>query len=484
MKVLTDLIRELDKKELSQVDRRIASRPKRSRSQLNKLLEGCLSAEGLNGLANLPAYRLTRLKSELRNDVLCTMLSSEIGVNCDTDTDTVRVQLEKQLLIAKVLRNRGLRAASDEILRDIRNEVVKRELHFMLIEIDHLLGNHGINGPANPDEETLVDRVDVCRRTLYAEQCLSQMQRHYVNPIKYQKYTIDYSGVESLGLSAAATESERLALLYYLLAMNKCMHSQQKQEALDFARAIARLLQKNAASLTCEDKIIGFIESASAFTQYGKYTHAQACLKSALEYCKTDGKRELYALDRLFLTNLHYGSLGDARRVLTKAQKNKFLKRNKCLEAKWKFYEAVLLFRENEFKKATIVAREKISFSADYEEWLLGYHYLELLLFIEKDEIDLADSKQKALRLMLYRKRKRFDSPGFFRLSKILNILRDLIDSNFDYNKVYDKQLTQLMLLQEGKKMSRWEAYGYELVRFDQWFIEKVNLPPVKHIWH
>ena len=62
------------------------------------------------------------------------------------------------------------------------------------------------------------------------------------------------------------------------------------------------------------------------------------------------------------------------------------------------------------------------------------------------------------------------------RFKSIYKVVRFLAYNQFDFNLTYQKQKYHLDLLKEGDSNYIWNPLGYEMIRFDEWFMNQVDL--------
>lgn len=483
MKPLDELVSNLSISELRAVRRKLSAQSRSKKGHMESLLASISNGSVRNPIRSLPTYSQSRIRVQLFDEILDSLVGHSPELNPGDRTSMV-IHCDQTILKAKILVSKGLHGSAGKLLRNIRQRAGELELYPQCVIIDQMLGNHGLNGPGNPNEETLLDGIDMYRRMTYADQCFAQVQRHYADPVAYPKFTIDYSGVDALGRCAHATGSVKIAYQYYLLAMNKESHEGNALYAIEFADALRRLFNQKPASLRCLDVTTGLLEAATTYMKSGKVDEALECVEYSLDCCKEQSIEELRSLDKLFLTNLHWGSYQMAEDLITRAANHRHINFDGYQASKWKYYKAALAFKQEEFKLASQLLRECTGFTDDHAEWYLGCHFLELVIYISREDYDMTEIKFNALKQMVNRKKKTYRSPAFHRLDKSLKIIRGLITSNYDFNATYEKFQSQIMLLQESRKMNEWHPYGYEIIRFDTWFLGHVDRAPEKHIWH
>lgn len=139
---------------------------------------------------------------------------------------------------------------------------------------------------------------------------------------------------------------------------------------------------------------------------------------------------------------------------------------------KWKYWESVILFKQNFLKKALLLAHECQSDLKNSPNYYLGSKMLELMILFDQNDQDWLDYKMENLRKLVCRWRGKIS----VRIEASFSLFHDLQRHLPFESKVNLLQNSQFELLQSGKNDYAWNPSDYELVRYDQWFSEKINL--------
>lgn len=116
------------------------------------------------------------------------------------------------------------------------------------------------------------------------------------------------------------------------------------------------------------------------------------------------------------------------------------------------------------------------------KRWALAAYVMELILYVETNNIDLFMSRLEAFRGALKKAKPQRDDIGsmYYRAVAICSILHTLMRSDFDFKKVVDKSkyliptLENLNVSPEDNPVS-WDSEGYELINFGNWIYNKAN---------
>ena len=94
-----------------------------------------------------------------------------------------------------------------------------------------------------------------------------------------------------------------------------------------------------------------------------------------------------------------------------------------------------------------------------------------MLCIIELKNYDWLEYRTETFRKLLSTVR----TKNIARPKIILKLLKALIKENYDFKAVTNLQKENLNLLKKGESDYRWDPDGYEIIRFDTWWMEKLK---------
>ncbi|HET6989676.1 MAG TPA: hypothetical protein VFJ43_00055, partial [Bacteroidia bacterium] len=103
--------------------------------------------------------------------------------------------------------------------------------------------------------------------------------------------------------------------------------------------------------------------------------------------------------------------------------------------------------------------------------WMPGYFLLESLTLLEKKSVDLATYRIEAFRKMMGRNSFKDEQ----RIGAITRILKQLVRDEWNYKKLAPDKNKDIKMLAEAKEQFYWNPAGYEVIRFDEWLLQKVS---------
>jgi len=140
---------------------------------------------------------------------------------------------------------------------------------------------------------------------------------------------------------------------------------------------------------------------------------------------------------------------------------------------KWKYWESVILFRQNFLKRALLLAHECQSDLKNSPNFYLGSKMLELMILFDQNDQDWLEYKMENLRKLVCRWKGKIS----IRIESSFLLFQDL-QRHLPFESKADLiQSIHFRMLRTGGDAYAWNPNDYELVRYDKWFSDKINLP-------
>jgi hypothetical protein len=169
-----------------------------------------------------------------------------------------------------------------------------------------------------------------------------------------------------------------------------------------------------------------------------------------------------------WLALFHLNQFEEALKIL----KNRLSRLSPEQSGKWKYWESMILFKQKILKRALLLAHECQSDLKNSPNYYLGSKMLELMILFDQNDQDWLDYKMENLRKLVCRWRGKIS----VRIGASFSLFHDLQRHLPFESKVNLLHTNQLELLRRGKNDYAWNPSDFELVRYDQWFSEKINL--------
>jgi len=188
---------------------------------------------------------------------------------------------------------------------------------------------------------------------------------------------------------------------------------------------------------------------------------------------KTKHNFELSKLTEFF-ANFYKGAYYEARFIVNELSESSDNEDNNFTHSKYAYYTACCYFLKGKHSDVYKNLAETKEIEKDKEGWNIAVRILGIMNQIENEDFDLADSRIESMRKHIERTMKEKDIRPRFVI--ILRILRDLMNSAFDFKQIWETRQNYFSLLaDDANETHRWKILSPELVRFDVWFEAKAT---------
>jgi len=215
---------------------------------------------------------------------------------------------------------------------------------------------------------------------------------------------------------------------------------------------------------------------AEVYLNLKEYEQAAVYAERACGQLRKHMTNRLWALEKLFNAHFRQKDYEKALIVIEEANENKVTQKNVLIKARWDFFSAAIAFAKEDWQQASekLHLTQKLA-GSDSSGWQIGYKLLEIMLAIKEKEYYTLVYLLDNLKLLLHRQGQK--NASIERTKTILKILRTYQSQNFKYAPTLQKIEKQLLILKEGQDQFYWNPLGYEVIRFDEWFMDLQLLP-------
>lgn len=210
-----------------------------------------------------------------------------------------------------------------------------------------------------------------------------------------------------------------------------------------------------------------YIAKLQVLLQTGNYREViQNCKKLQSKFSLSP-ENQLELAQREWIALFHLNRYEEALNLLKKS----LLKLCPEKTGKWKYWESIILFRQNLLKKALLLAHDCQSELKNSPNYYLGSKMLELMILFDQNDQDWLDYKIENFRKLVCRWRGKISVRIEASFSLFYELQRHLpFESKSDL-----LQSPNFERLSSGKNDYVWNPMDFELVRYDKWFCEKIN---------
>ncbi len=485
MEKLTQLITSLDKSEIGMVRRFYAFNKKNDILLRDKLFEIILEDPNVSYeilkkkiKKNTTNASFLMLQKRLLSDILKVLIVSQGPKKFVSKYFEARYKCDLLIVEIDVLKNRGgvNQLVIDKII-EAERLANKYELNDLkLIINDHKKETLGLRKGPNAYNKAASERF----ATMINLKDLSEAQDYF------RKLTIPDIFVKNKGIHYKDLAKEATAQLnalskknpsafiqaWYLrseIFYNHLIHNYQTAEY--FAFEFLEFVKKNKV-VNASDNMGGAMMMISTISIYlENYDNAVKYAKEGIPYFFNGSINQATISELLYFAYLRTEQYSEVELLINYINSFKNIKKNQFVKSKWQFFKANLLFQQGHFNEALSILQKQSELLSDKSGWRLGYKIMEMMCIIELDTCDWLDYRIETFRKLL----STVKNENIHRPKLILHIIKQFIKNAYDIKATSKKCEEQLNLLRKGEEEYRYDARGYEIIRFDKWWDAKLN---------
>ncbi len=403
------------------------------------------------GESDSAAY--SQLKKRLKNELeeLIPLLKSKV----QNDEIRNRIECTELLLQSQVLLGRGLRAEGSKVLGKSLKKAIEGDFADLTLSIFDISQRFKLEDVLSKKDLPELEQVIKSHLQILINQHYTQEQkygsREKNTPLSQILHQLNYDR-KNWGLLANIRQS---------------IHENNFEEA-------SNLIQDSESNFTeTENQKEVFEEfcftKLQVLLQTGKFREVIQNCDSLQSKYSFSPENQIELAQKEWVALFHLNRYDDALTILKK-QLMKLCPEN---AGKWKYWESILLFKQNYLKKALLLAHECQSDLKSFPNYYLGSKMLELMILFDQNDLDWLDYKMENLRKLVCRWRGKVS----VRIEASFSLFHELQRHLPFESKESLIHSVHFDLLRSGKNDYVWNPTDYELIRYDQWFSEKIKLP-------
>jgi hypothetical protein len=417
------------------------------------------------------------LKSRLKHDIVNTILFQEASNLYSTEYAKAVINCNKWLLQGRLLVSRGVYGEGINILVKAEKLSKKFDLPGENALINEILRNHYIireGLPAMKKYEKLIHDSN----ELYSKHIEAGNSFHLLAIPALFKSIYDTNGskvkkqLEKLKKLHRTTEgkSERITFYYHVGHINYYILTNQFQKAKRMCLDFFPLIRNSVSLNTLSNNGGAHLEMTSILFRLKEFKPAHSYANKTFKIFRNSFNKIL-SLEYCFFGNYYRNKNKAALNVFKLIQNIPELKTSKVREEKWNYFAAYNYYMLGYTAKAKELLGHCKNLMINKSGWYLGKQLLLLMISIQEKQANPTIIQLENL-LKVFRN---LEDEHIYRFKSIYKVVRFLAKNQFDFNKTYKNQKHHLDLLKEGEGEYSWNPLGYEMIRFDEWFMSKVN---------
>lgn len=422
------------------------------------------------------AFLLLRLTDKIYESLL---LEVNIGRNENyAEASRVGMDLKKKLILAQILWSRDLTERLNHLLEKVIRKARQYELYTELTEALLLKQQlEGLKRGITAFNE-LQAEVDEAHAALMAV----RRARQFYSMLALKGVASAHQGWDLAFLQAAVTElqatweathSETVRFYLHLVQLTLLQQQGRYEEGTLLCHSLIDLLQGSAALRSQRRLGIAFSQLAENELFEGAFAQAILHARESQRCFPLSGRNRAAGIETEFYALFHSGKFAQAVELLQPLLSPEMEGRDPLAWQRRAFLMANALFQCRQFGEAQRWLRLAGSMLHDKAGWNVGIRILDILIQIERRQMDGIELQLDAMRKHLGRLQ---DAGACTRRpAVILKLLNCLARANYDFERTaraHREELDQLSCDEEGL---RWKIKGPEMVPFQDWFWGKVK---------
>ena len=269
------------------------------------------------------------------------------------------------------------------------------------------------------------------------------------------------------------TGAATVGYYYYFLLVERNQLQGKLEQASEALSNLAELLAKYPA-------IRRKVRLASVHLNLGvndlwlhKFSDAQQQFETSLTYVRENTRNHAIISELLFYSKFYAGKLDEAEDILESLVESKHVDQSDFRRAVRSYLLACVSFAKGEFRKVNLRLSSSHNIGIDKEGWNIGSRILSIMLAIQREKFDYADSQIVNLRQFMREGLK--DVTVRQRDKNILDILVELRKKSYDFSSVYNAKQQLFIDLRSDDISSGWLIQTPEMICFHTWFDDKMN---------
>lgn len=279
--------------------------------------------------------------------------------------------------------------------------------------------------------------------------------------------------IDDLHEAFEQTGSATVGYYYYFLLVEYHQLQNNLVEASDFLSKLAQILENNPA-------IRRKVRLASVHLNHGandlwrhRFEEAKKEFEISLTYIRENTRNHAVITELLFYSLFYAGKMAEAEQVLESIVESKHVDQSEFRRAVRSYLLACVSFAKGEFRKVNLRLANSHHIGKDKEGWNMGSRVLSIMLAIEREKYDYADSQIVNLRQFMREGLKGFEVRLRDRL--ILELLVELRKKSYSFKEVAEVKQEVLQQLYLDNIETGWLLQTPEMICFHTWFADKVE---------
>lgn len=480
MTLIYDIVKKLTKQEIRQIKHIIRHSPFEY-EKMGKLFdlvtryeerEEEFYSEKLYGKDPDNTFRVT--KSRLKRMLENIILHDKSLTGYKSPSINAHLQAQKKLLQGEILLGRGAYFASKNLLLQVIATADKYSLHNENFQAELLLyRNHSIRTSVKEFEkktESLLEANQLLASINEAMILYYSISNLLINQaIKPKQRDELRKTIDKIRDISVSTKHPLILKRYYLSEIYYMQSAHRDEEALTFCQKYLKLIKADRAQYSEQELAAAYGQLAQVNLRLHNLTEAKTYAHKTLEIFSEEEMNYLTGLELTFRVAFDAEDMKEAKQYILKALAHPQFEASKMLAAKWHYFHACILFKEQNFKEAYHKLNDTTPLLADKVGMNLHLRLLEIMIMYEMGNSDLMETKILNMRQFIKRTQK---NQAIIRPVFLIKILMKWYKNNYAFAQTLS-EIQQEIDLQ--KNPANYFHDNSELIRLEDWMAQKVE---------
>ncbi|MBI1288052.1 MAG: hypothetical protein GC178_10810 [Flavobacteriales bacterium] len=279
--------------------------------------------------------------------------------------------------------------------------------------------------------------------------------------------------IDNLQDAFEKTGSATVGYYYFFLLVEYHQLQNNLAESSESLSNLAQILENNPA-------IRRKVRLASVHLNLGAnelwrhhFAEAKKEFETSLTYIRENTRNHAVITELLFYSLFYAGKMAEAEQVLETIVESKHVDQSEFRKAVRSYLLACVSFAKGEFRKVNLRLANSHHIGKDKEGWNIGSRVLSIMLAIEREKHDYADSQIVNLRQFMREGLKGIEVRQRDKL--ILELLVELRKKSYDFQEVAEAKKEILQQLYLDNIETGWLLQTPEMICFHTWFTDKLE---------
>jgi len=422
----------------------------------------------------------SRLTKKLSESLILNVNLNYTGTN--SKRTQVKFEIRKQLMITGLIASRGLTKMAIATRESIIDLAKRFELYPELIEVSELLSQRLEFYEEHPKHKAYKENLifyKKCREALASSK--NSYHKHFsINDRK----GLNNGGPETLKRAILdierfyeETNSKNIGFYLYTLKIEYFLANENYQQCSLMGYKLIELVTTNFEIFNDSHRGGSYCNLAENYLFLFEFDKTLKNISIAQYYFSYFRNTNfLLALEIECTANFYNRNLSGKETIWQQLLENTESVMDPFRFAKRTYLKSCFHFVKAEYKEAQQLLHSTKEIENDKEGWNIGKRLLTILIHLEQDDWDQAETAITNLRMHI----QRLKPEGTVRKrdAVILKVLQKLLLASFDYQQVLDKHPELFEQLDRTDRDYRWQVKSPEMVVFHHWFQDKAQGVP------